>query len=297
MAIIIAVASACASGCGKAPKPATAIGGLQIVAAENFWGSLVSQLAGPHAQVMSIVSDPNADPHEYSSSVVTARAVATADYVVVNGAGYDTWCDKLLSAGGNPQRKILNVADILGLKAGGNPHFWYCPDYVNRVAAQMEQDLISIDPKNADGYRRQYQAVQASLAQYQNRIQALRQQFKGTKVAATEDIFVYLGNAAGLDVISPPAFMQAVAEGIDPSVQSVIEFQNQIKSKQPAVLVYNEQTVTPLTEGMKKMAAQENIPIVGITETVQPPDASFAQWMDAEVAALQNVLNSKATGK
>jgi zinc/manganese transport system substrate-binding protein len=297
MAIIIAVASACASGCGKAPKPATATGGLQIVAAENFWGSLVSQLAGPHAQVMSIVSDPNADPHEYSSSVVTARAVATSDYVVVNGAGYDTWCDKLLSAGGNPQRKILNVADFLGLKAGGNPHFWYSPDYVNRVAAQMEQDLISIDPKNADDYRRQYQAVQASLAQYQNRIQALRQQFKGTKVAATEDIFVYLGNAAGLDVISPPAFMQAVAEGIDPSVQSVIEFQNQIKSKQPAVLVYNEQTVTPLTEGMKKMAAQENIPIVGITETVQPPGASFAQWMDAEVAALQKVLNSKSTGK
>jgi zinc/manganese transport system substrate-binding protein len=295
--MIIAVAGVCESGCRRGPKPAIASHGLQIVAAENFWGSLVSQLAGPHAQVMSIVSDPNADPHEYSSSVATARAVATADYVVVNGAGYDAWCDKLLGAGDNSKRKVLDVAALLSQTAGGNPHFWYNPDYVNRVVAQMEQDLISIDPKNAEDYRRQYRIVQASLAQYQNRIRAISRQFKGTKAAATEDIFLYLGDAAGLDVISPPEFMQAVAEGIDPPVQSVIEFQNQIKNKEPAVLVYNEQTVTPLTEAMKKMAAQEGILIVGITETIEPPDASFESWMDAEVAAVQNALNSKAPRK
>jgi zinc/manganese transport system substrate-binding protein len=276
--IITVVAAFCASGCRKASEPSRSANGLEIVAAENFWGSLVSQLAGPHAQVLSIVSDPNADPHEYSSSVATARTFADADYVVENGAGYDSWSDKLLSA-------------------GDNPHFWYNPDYVNRVAAQIEQDLISIDPANVDDYRRRYQTVQASLAQYQNFIQSIRQRFHGTKVAATEDIFLYLGKAAGLDVISPPAFMQAVAEGIDPPVQSVIEFQNQLKSKEPAVLVYNQQTVTPLTEGLKKMAAQEGIPIVGITETVQPANASFEDWMGAEVAALQNALNTKTTGK
>jgi zinc/manganese transport system substrate-binding protein len=295
--IIIVVGSLCASGCRKAGGPSQPTGRLQIVAAENFWGSLASQLAGSHAQVLSIVTDPNADPHEYSSSVATARAFAGADYVVENGAGYDSWSDKLLSAGDNPNRKVLNVADLLGEKAGGNPHFWYSPDYVNRVAAQMEQDLISIDPTNADDYRRQFKTVQASLTEYQSRVQAIRRQFKGTKVAATEDIFSYLGDAAGLDLISPPTFMQAIAEGIDPPVQSVIEFQNQLKNKEPAVLVYNEQTVTPMTQGMKKLAAQESIPIVGITETVQPPDASFAKWMDGEVAALQNALTAKPTGK
>jgi zinc/manganese transport system substrate-binding protein len=297
MAITVAVGGVWASGCRKEPKPAATTGGLQIVAAENFWGSLVSQLAGSHAQTTSIVSDPNADPHEYSSSVATARAFAEADYVVENGAGYDSWSDRLLSAGANPRRKVLNVADFLGQKAGGNPHFWYNPDYVNRIAAKMEQDLISMDPAHAADYQRQYEAVQASLAQYQNRIQRIRRQFQGTKVAATENIFLYLGNAAGLKVISPPAFMEAVAEGIDPPVQSVISFQNQLNHKEPAVLVYNCQTVTPLTEGLKKMAAQEGIPVVGITETVQPPDASFEQWMDSEVAALQKALNSKATGK
>ena len=44
---------------------------LKIVAAEDMWGSLAGQLAGDKAQVLSIVSDPNADPHEYESTPTT----------------------------------------------------------------------------------------------------------------------------------------------------------------------------------------------------------------------------------
>src|SRR5271156_506700 len=91
--------------------PAAVPGGvLQVVAAENFWGSLVSQIGGSHVQVLSIVSDPNADPHEYESNSTDARAVATANYVIENGAGYDSWMDKLIGASSDPNRKVLDVA-------------------------------------------------------------------------------------------------------------------------------------------------------------------------------------------
>lgn len=295
--VVAVVAAIFCFGCNRAPNAATPSNKLKIIAAENFWGSLVSQLGGEHVDVVFIVSDPNADPHEFASSTVTAKAFASADYVILNGAGYDSWGDKLLSADFNPHQKVLNVADLLGKKAGDNPHFWYSPDYVNRVVAKMRDDLIALDPKNAADYRQQYQSLQSSLAQYQNRIASIRKQFGGTKVAATEDIFVYLAQASGLDLISPPAFMRAMAEGNDPPVQSVIDFQNQIKNKEPAVLVYNQQTVTPLTEGIKKMAADEGIPVIGITETIQPPDASFQEWMNAELISLENALNAKALGK
>ena len=92
----------------------------------------------------------------------------------------------------------------------------------------MEQDLIALDPANASYYEAQYKTLQASLAAYQNRIATIKQQFGGTKVAATEDIFAYLANAAGLDLVSPPAFIQAVAEGNDPPASSVVEFENQL---------------------------------------------------------------------
>ena len=272
-------------------------GVLHVVAAENFWGSLVSQIGGSHVQVLSVVSDPNADPHEYESNTTDARAVATANYVIENGAGYDSWVDKLVGAGSSPNRKVLNVATLLGKKEGDNPHFWYNPAYVNQATAQMEQDLIALDPANASYYEAQYKTLQASLAPYQNRIATIKQQFGGTKVAATEDIFAYLADAAGLDLVSPPAFIQAVAEGNDPPASSVVEFENQLKGGGIAVLVYNEQTVTPLTENMKKLAADQGIPVIGVTETIQPPDVSFEDWMNAELIGLQNALNAKTLGQ
>ena len=268
---------------------------IQVVAAENFWGSLISQIGGTHVQVLSIVSDPNADPHEYESNTRTAMAVANAGYIIVNGAGYDDWATKLISAGVKPGCKVLNVATLLGKKNGDNPHFWYSPDYVNRTVKQMEEDLISIDPSNASYYEQNYANLELSLGPYQDRIAEISRQFNGTRVASTESVFQYLANAAGLNVVSPPAFTQAVSEGNDPPAQSVVEFEEQLNDGNVSLLVYNQQTVTPITENMKMLAAHDGIPIIGITETVQPPGVSFQDWMNSELISLQNALNSTKT--
>ena len=270
---------------------------LQIVAAENFWGSLVSQLGGTHVQVLSIVTDPNADPHEYESNTADAQAIANAKYVIVNGAGYDDWALLLISASNNPNQKVLNVANLLGKKDGDNPHFWYYPLYVNETVHQMYSDLVSIDSADAAYYKQQYINLNASLGVYNERIDEIRQQFAGTKVASTESIFEYLANATGLDLVSPPAFMEAVAEGNDPPAQSVVQFQQQLETGNVSVLVYNKQTVTPIAQSMETLATEHNVKVVAITETIQPPNALFQDWMNAELISLQNALNAKALGQ
>jgi zinc/manganese transport system substrate-binding protein len=257
----------------------------------------VQQLGGSCVNVTSIVTDPNADPHEYESNAADARAVANADMVIVNGVGYDDWAIKLVSAGSNPDQTVLNVADLVGVPDGSNPHLWYDPSYVNATVAQMYQDLITMDPSDAGYYTEQYAALNDSLGVYNSRIVEIRQKFAGTEVASTESIFVYLGNATGLDVVSPPEFMDAVAEGNDPSPQSIVEFENQLESGKVSVLVYNEQTVTPLTTQMKQIAAENNVTIVGVTETIQPPDVPFQVWMDGQLLQLQNALNANVLGQ
>jgi zinc/manganese transport system substrate-binding protein len=188
-------------------------------------------------------------------------------------------------------QKLINQTD------DANPHFWYSPTYVNETAKAMYQDLVSIDPPHTSYYTQQYDALKASLAAYNERITAIKQQFAGAKVASTENIFVYLANATGLDLVSPPAFMAAVAEGNDPPAQSVVQFDQLITNGTVKVLIYNEQTVTPLTQSIKALASQHNIPIVPVTETIQPPDVSFQVWMNAQLIILQNALNQEALGK
>ena len=274
---------------------------LQIVAAENFWGSLVSQLGGNRASVASIVTDPNTDPHEYQSSAANAVAVANANLVIVNGAGYDSWADNLLAANPSSGRVVLNVADLLGKQNGDNPHFWYGPAYVNSTVHQMYLDLVSIDGAGATYYHQQYAALNDSLGQYYRRVSEIAHQDGGVRVASTESIFQYLAEAANLSLISPYPFMKAVAEGNEPSPGCIAVFQSQLQNPDSpgnaTVLVYNTQTVTPLTQQMTALAASHGIPIVRITETIQPPNTDFETWMNAQLIQLQNALNATSLGK
>ena len=283
------------AGCSTASSATSPPGGhVDIVAAENFWGSIAAQLGGSKVAVTSIVSDPNADPHDYQSSTSNARAFATANYVILNGAGYDSWAQALLSANPESGRTVLSVADLLGKKEGDNPHFWYSPTYVGQVADRITSDLGSLDPSDAAYFQMQRSSFEEALRPYHDRIAAIKTQFAGRRIAATESIVVYLCDALGLNLISPPEFMKAVAEGNDPPTDTVSEFQRQLQSKQATVLVFNEQTATDVTTNVKKLATQQGVPVVGVTETIQPSDATFEAWMVGELNDIQNALNASA---
>ncbi|HEV2413949.1 MAG TPA: zinc ABC transporter substrate-binding protein [Candidatus Dormibacteraeota bacterium] len=266
---------------------------VQVVAGENFWGDIAGQLGGSHASVQSVVTDPNADPHEYESNTNDARAFATASLVILNGAGYDDWGQKLLQASPNQSRKVLVVAGLLGKKQGDNPHFWYDPDYVIEVADRITAEYRSIDSTDAAYFDQQRAAFAASLEPYMRRLVEIKHKFAGQPVGATESIFVYMAQYLGLNLISPPEFMQAVAEGNDPPADTVVTFQNQVANKSIKVLVYNVQTATAVTTNLRIAATQRSIPVVGVSETLQPETASFQEWQDSQLLALENALNAE----
>ena len=97
--------AATVGGCGQG-APADTSGKLQVVAAENFWGSIAAQLGGDRVEVTSIITNPATDPHDYEPTSEDARTMAGAQMAIVNGIGYDTWASKLLDA--NPHRAALS---------------------------------------------------------------------------------------------------------------------------------------------------------------------------------------------
>jgi zinc/manganese transport system substrate-binding protein len=289
--VVLLLAVACSTGATTAGSTGSA---LQVIAGENFWGDIASQLGGNKAVVQSVVTDPNADPHEYESNTNDARAFATANLVILNGAGYDDWGQKLLSASPNEGRKVLNVADLLGKKSGDNPHFWYDPTYVTQVADKITAEYKALDSGDASYFDQQRTAFTSSLEPYLHRLAEIKQKFAGVPVGATESIFVYMAGYLGLNLISPPEFMQAVAEGNDPPASTVVTFHNQIAQKAIKVLVYNVQTATAVTTNLRIEATQQSIPVVGVSETLQPVSATFQEWQDSQLIALENALNSDA---
>ncbi|HVC41607.1 MAG TPA: zinc ABC transporter substrate-binding protein [Candidatus Saccharimonadales bacterium] len=286
-----------ASGCAAGVGPPTNSSRLVVVAVENTWGSIAAQLGGGRVAVTSIVSDPNADPHEYESTPADARLMASANYVIINGAGYDSWADQLLAAQPEPARKVLDVADLVGKRPGDNPHFWYNPAFVDTVVTRITADYASLQPAGAAYFAAQASAFQQLLAPYRQRLADIQRRFGGVPVAATESIFQYMAEYLHLDLVTPAAFMDAVSEGNDPSAASLVTFTRQIATRAFRLMVVNVQTVTPLTTGLSQQAIKLHIPVVGVSETMQPATATFEEWMDGQLDSLIDGLNAGATGR
>jgi zinc/manganese transport system substrate-binding protein len=293
------------SGCTTSPGTAADNGArtgansavINVVAAENFWGSLAQQLGGAHVKVTSIIDNPDADPHDYEPTAADARTMAGAGLVVINGVGYDAWAAKLVDANPAAKRTVLTVGDLVGAKEGGNPHRWYNPDDVHKVIDQITADFKKVDPSDAAYFDIRHNAVlNTNLKTYFDLIGQIRAGYAGTPVGASESIFAMLAPATGLNLLTPASLLTAISEGSDPTAQDKATVDAQIKTKQIKVYVYNSQNATPDVQTQVDAAKAQGIPVTTITETLTPAGASFQDWQVAQLTALKQAL-ATATGK
>jgi zinc/manganese transport system substrate-binding protein len=284
--------SAASHPSGGSPVSSTpAPSSLAIVAGENFYGDLATQLGGSHVRVTSILSDPSVDPHLYESNVDNAKAVGAASLVIKNGMGYDAFMDKLLAASPRPARIVVDVGQAMGAQDGANPHLWYKPDTMPRLAQVLTDRLSQLDPANSADFNAGLQRFNTSLKPLQDRIATMKAKDAGLKVLPTEPVFDYTADALGLEVVDKEgAFQRAVEEGNDPPADAVGKFRQQLASHAIKALIYNSQAVTPITSQMQNTAKQNNVPVVGVTET-EPPGKNYQQWMLDQLDQLQRALS------
>jgi zinc/manganese transport system substrate-binding protein len=291
----LAFVAALLGGCGEGAGAGGSSGRIDVVATEDFWGSLAAQLGGDRVEVTSIITNPAADPHDYEPTSEDAREMAMAAVVVVNGIGYDQWAQKLIDANPSSGRTVLDVGDLLGLEAGDNPHQWYSPAAVHRVIDQISRDYERADPGHAAYFQRRRQQLESvGLAEYDALIDRIRSRYASTVVGASESIFEPLASALGLKLITPPGFFDAVAEGTEPSPGEKAEADAQITDGRIAVWVYNSQNATPDVQRLNDDAAAAGIPVATVTETLTPEGASFQTWMSRQLRSLQQALARSA---
>ncbi len=285
-------------GLGQGEAAATGAGGrIQVVAAENFWGSIAAQLGGERVQVRSIIVNPGTDPHSYEPTAQDARTMAGARLAIVNGVGYDEWASKLLAASPLSGRAVLNVGALLGLHDGENPHRWYFPADVYTVVNQIIADYDRLDPAGASYFSQQKQTFETrGLARYNELRREIRARYAGVPVGYSESIFQGLGENLGLKLLTPYSFAKAIAEGSEVTAQDKRTVDNQAEDHQIKVWVFNSQNVTPDVQRVNELARAAHIPIATVTETLSPASDSFEQWQVAELEGLARALHD-ATGR
>jgi zinc/manganese transport system substrate-binding protein len=291
-AVVVGVV-ACSSRAPQSGGSSGPAAKLQVVATTNAWGSIASQLGGDRVQEVSIITNPDTDPHSYEPSAADARTVAGAAVLVENGIGYDAWADKLLAGNPNPQRTVLSVGQTVGVGEYGNPHQWYSPDSVAKVIDAITAAYKKADPNDAAYFDQQHdQYVNQALAQYHSLIADIKAKYAGTPVGASESIFAPLSDALGLNLLTPPSFLKDISEGTDPSPADKATVDQQIATKAIKVYIFNSQNSTPDVQAQVNAAKTQGIPVTTVTETLAPANATFQDWQSTQLSALHN-----ATGK
>ncbi|HET6986954.1 MAG TPA: zinc ABC transporter substrate-binding protein [Kribbella sp.] len=296
LAAVVSTAACSTSASGESAStggPTT----IQVVAAENFWGSIAAQLGGDHVKVTDIISNPDADPHDYEPTAADARTVAGAQYTIVNGIGYDAWADKLLSANPTDGRTDLKVGDLVGVQPGGNPHRWYSPDDVHKVIERITSDYKSLDPADAadfDTLKTTYETK--TLARYNQLISDIKSKYAGTPIGASESIVSPLADGLGLKMLTPDSFLSAISEGTDPTARDKSLIDQQIAGRQIKIYVYNSQNSTPDIQTQVKEAEAKGIPVATVTETPTPAGVSFQDWQVRQLEGIEQAL-AKAAAK
>lgn len=282
---LLCLLSACAS-----LVPVTQAGdSIRVVAAENFYGDIARQLGGRAVQVSSILSNPDVDPHEYQASVQTGIAVSQANLVIENGGGYDSWMENILAAAPDSRRLLLKGFDLAPVHVPENEHVWYSMADISALAQAITADLTQLDRADAALFSRNLQAFTASLQPLQHTLDTLHTRYQGTPVGLTETIFLYQALPIGLRVLTPTAFSRAIAQGNDPPVDAVIAATDQLSGHLVRVLIYNQQTVTPVVTRLEDLARAQGIPLVAVSETL-PAGKTYQSWMMDQLARLQTAL-------
>lgn len=263
---------------------------INIVAAENVYGSVAQQLGGNYVTVTSILNNPNQDPHLFSASPSGAKAVANADIVVYNGAAYDNWMNKLLSVQKQTNKQqIINIAQLLNTPEGANPHLWYDPQTMPVYARHLVQLLQQQDPAHQAYYALQLNKFMRNYQSLFYQVAQLHKKYQGVAVIATEPLFGYMAQAIGFKM-QDVDFQWSIMNSVEPSPSQLRQFQDDLNQHKVRVLFYNKQVTNPLTQRLELMAQKNNIPIVGITE-LQPANTTYLQWMLDELVATEQALN------
>ena len=281
-ASIVALLSAC-----SAPVDPTTDGALRIVASTNVYGDLAETIA-PDADITSIIDDPSADPHGFEANPRVQLALAEADLVIANGAGYDDFVDEMLAASGNTSAIVLHAVDFAPVPSDVgdfNEHVWFDNSTMSALVDAIGAALDGIESDDARASR--VAALQRGLADLAVRIAAVADEHRGEGVVVTEPVPLYLLGSAGLVNLTPPEFSEAVEDDTDVAPALLQEVLNRIP--EASVVVVNGQTGGPQTDAVIDVAGESGVPWFAVTETL-PEGLDYLSWQAGILDLLEDSL-------
>ena len=146
---------------GDMGRPQSDTGKIRVVTTISTLNSFVQGVGGEYVSVRNIVP-VGASPETFAPAPQDVAAVADANVLVENGAGLESWLDRLLHDAGTHDLHVVVCTQGLPVK-NDNPHLWMDPVMAKAYVGKIRDGLVAVDPQHAQSYRRNAAAYDVRL--------------------------------------------------------------------------------------------------------------------------------------
>jgi ABC-type Zn uptake system ZnuABC Zn-binding protein ZnuA len=274
-AMILALLTSAACGGGGRPAEGAA-DSISVVATTTQVADFARQIGSGAVHVTQLLR-PNVDPHDFDPSPADLQALAEADVVVENGAGFEPWLDEAVSSAGYAG-EVVDASRGVHLReghqedeageqpdgdhehGGQDPHIWHDPANAKVMAGNIERALAKADPSGAAGYAQRRHAYDAELDRLdgwiRQRIASIPQSDR--KIVTNHDAFGYYLDRYGLTYIG------AIVPSFDTSAEitgkNLTDLVADVR-KTGVKAIFSESTLPP--KAAQSLAAEAGVKVVG----------------------------------
>lgn len=205
-------------------------------------------------------------PHDFALKPADIQKLASADVLVINGAGLEEFLAKPLE-GLEKRPQILDAGvNVPVLDDGGahehvNSHIFASPANAGLMAANIAAKLSELNPQNRDIYTQNCAAFTSALSELSQKFKTIGAKAKNRGIALEHDALAYLAVNAGLDIIA--IFENSL------SASALAVLQLTLTAKKPALLAGDSQYPDRL---LRTLAQETGLPFVQLDPCSSGPE-------------------------
>ena len=296
---LTALLAACSGPKAAAPAPAAAPGTPKVLAVETFLADIAQNVAGGRLTVEALIPI-GVDPHTFEPTPTDIRRVAESQVLIANGAGFESFLQKLIENAGD-QRLIIEAADgltsrqpsageMVDIDHGGNdPHFWLDPVQAIKYTENIRDGLSQIDPAGKEVYAKNAEAYISKLRELDAWITGQVQQVPESRrlLVTNHESFGYFADRYGFRVVG--TVIPSVSTGASPSAQQLAQLVDRLRATRAPALFLETGANTQLAD---QLAAETGITVVAdlYTHSVTEPGGVAPTYIEMMRQNVQKVV-------
>ncbi|MDA8221063.1 metal ABC transporter substrate-binding protein [Desulfosporosinus sp.] len=242
----------------------------------------------PNVNVVSLTKPTTGCLHDYAVTPDDMKNLEGAQILVINGAGMESFMDKVISQ--IPNLKIIESSQGLTLIQGDgdegvNPHVWLSiTDAITQVKTIGDQ-LAALDPVNAPKYQENTQAYIVKLESLRTKMHQTLDGVQQRNIVTFHEAFPYFAKEFNLNTVG----VIEREPGSAPSAQELSDTIEQVKSLEIKALFAEPQYPAKAADTIAKETGAKVYTLDPIVTGPMEADA-YINLMESNLVTLQEAL-------